>query len=81
LAILTARFHDRAVFVSGIPGKIKNILRFPFESGQTRSNLSAHAETPCPSDRVDFKAFYNPTRRHSTLGYLSPVDYEATHAA
>ncbi len=27
------------------------------------------------------EAFYNPTRRHSTLGYLSPVDYEATHAA
>jgi len=27
------------------------------------------------------EAFYNPTRRHSTLGYLSPVDYEATHVA
>ncbi len=23
------------------------------------------------------EGFYNPTRRHSTLGYLSPVDYEA----
>ena len=22
------------------------------------------------------EGFYNPTRRHSTLGYLSPVDYE-----
>ena len=22
------------------------------------------------------EAFYNPIRRHSTLGYLSPVDYE-----
>ncbi|WP_303810472.1 IS3 family transposase, partial [Sandarakinorhabdus limnophila] len=20
--------------------------------------------------------FYNPTRRHSTLGYLSPIDFE-----
>jgi putative transposase len=27
------------------------------------------------------EAFYNPTRRHSTLGYLSPVDYETAHAA
>ncbi len=27
------------------------------------------------------EAFYNPTRRHSTLGHLSPVDYEAAHAA
>ena len=26
------------------------------------------------------EAFYNPTRRHSTLGYLSPVDYENTAA-
>ena len=22
------------------------------------------------------EAFYNPIRRHSTLGYLSPIDYE-----
>ena len=27
------------------------------------------------------EAFSNPTRRHSTLGYLSPVDYDAAHAA
>ena len=27
------------------------------------------------------EAFYNPTRRHSALGYLSPTDYEARHAA
>jgi putative transposase len=26
------------------------------------------------------EAFYNPLRRHSTLGYLSPVDYENTTA-
>jgi putative transposase len=23
--------------------------------------------------------FYNPVRRHSGLGYLSPIDYEAAH--
>ena len=27
------------------------------------------------------EAFYNPTRRHSSLGYLSPVDYEASATA
>jgi len=26
-------------------------------------------------------AFYNPHRRHSSLGYVSPVDYERQHAA
>jgi putative transposase len=27
------------------------------------------------------EAFYNPIRRHSTLGYLSPIDYETTVTA
>lgn len=27
------------------------------------------------------EGFYNPTRRHSTLGYLSPVDYETAATA
>jgi putative transposase len=27
------------------------------------------------------EGFYNPTRRHSTLGYLSPVDYESAATA
>jgi putative transposase len=26
------------------------------------------------------EAFYNPIRRHSTLGYLSPADYETQHS-
>jgi len=25
--------------------------------------------------------FYNPTRRHSTLGYVSPIQFEKTHKA
>jgi putative transposase len=25
------------------------------------------------------EAFYNPTRRHPALGYLSPIDYETLH--
>ena len=27
------------------------------------------------------EAFYNPVRRHSSLGYLSPLDYERLHNA
>jgi putative transposase len=35
------------------------------------------------ADVFDYiERFYNPRRRHSTLGYLSPVEFEATgHAA
>lgn len=41
-------------------------------SWPTRRELSTAA--------FDFiEAFYNRRRRHSTLGYLSPADYEASH--
>jgi len=36
-----------------------------------------HAARCSPSSR----AFYNPCRRHSSIGYLSPIDYEHQHHA
>ena len=34
------------------------------------------------SDVFDYiERFYNPTRRHSTLGYVSPAQFEATRKA
>ena len=36
-----------------------------------RSRDQARADVFCYIER-----FYNPTRRHSTLGYLSPLDFE-----
>ena len=34
------------------------------------------------SDVFDYiECFYNPTRRHSTLGYLSPVQFEQAQEA
>lgn len=33
--------------------------------------------TQAKADVFDYiECFYNPTRRHSTLGYLSPIDFE-----
>ncbi len=34
------------------------------------------------SDVFDYmERFYNPTRRHSTLGYVSPLEFKAAHEA
>ncbi|HWH74267.1 MAG TPA: IS3 family transposase, partial [Methylibium sp.] len=34
------------------------------------------------SDVFDYiERFYNPTRRHSTLGYVSPIEFENTREA
>ncbi len=41
---------------------------------QTRNQAKA--------DVFDYiERFYNPRRRHSTLGYLSPIDYEKSMAS
>lgn len=41
---------------------------------QTRNQAKA--------DVFDYiERFYNPRRRHSTLGYLSPIDYENSMAS
>ena len=35
------------------------------------------ARTQVKADVFDYiERFYNPTRRHSTLGYLSPMEFE-----
>lgn len=35
------------------------------------------ARAQAKADLFDYiECFYNPTRRHSTLGYLSPIDFE-----
>ena len=31
------------------------------------------------SFKVHHEGFYNPSRRHSALGYLSPIEYERKH--
>jgi putative transposase len=45
-----------------------------------RARWRTHAEARMAV--FDFiEAFYNPRRRHSALGYLSPVEYERRHHA
>src|ERR1019366_10361655 len=45
-----------------------------------RSNFKTHAQAR--NAVFDFiEAFYNPQRRHSSLGYVSPVAFERKHWA
>jgi transposase InsO family protein len=43
-----------------------------------RSRFATHAQARTAV--IDFiEGFYNPRRRHSTLGYLSPAEFERRH--
>lgn len=56
-----------------------------FSSRKTRriSRKTYQTRNHAKADVLDYiERFYNPTRRHSTLGYLSPMDFEGqTHVA
>ena len=59
--------HDNAVAESFFASLTKDLLR--------RRKLRTRAEArTAVFDYIE--AFYNPLRLHSTLDYLSPVDYE-----
>jgi putative transposase len=41
-------------------------------------------KAPVPANKAIFdfiEGFYNPSRRHSSIGYLSPIEFERQHAA
>lgn len=42
-----------------------------------RRRFRSHAEAKIAVFHF-IEGFYNPTRRHSALGYLSPIEYEGT---
>ena len=54
-------------------------------SGPLQTELLDRSTWPAREDLANaifsfVEGFYNPRRRHSTLGYLSPADYETQHA-
>ena len=53
------------------------IASFKSELVHRRSFRSRDAAREAVFDWIE--AFYNPARRHSALGYLSPADFEELH--
>ena len=56
-------------FWSGLKTEIGFDLRKPATRDEARLAIFDHIET-----------FYNPSRRHSSLGYLSPVAFEIKYS-
>ena len=51
------------------------------DQGRGKPGALTTAERGRTAIHDDIGPFYNPHRRHSSLGYLSPMDYERQHAA
>lgn len=55
----------------------KKYARAKLESATDIGNEIARVYRLAKSDVFDYiERFYNPTRRHSTLGYVSPIQFE-----
>lgn len=51
---------------------------FPWVKAERNTRQLYPIRDEARADRFDFiKCFYNPRRRHSTQGYLSPMEFEA----
>ena len=48
-------------------------------SARRRKLICADLTEAIPVDYID--GFYNPVRRHSSIGYMSPIEYELRNAA
>ncbi len=76
-----------ALLVAGAPGDSPTIELHPHgQNGGSRVKTELIYRQPWPTKQAArtaifefIEAFYNRRRRHSTLGYLSPAEFEAIH--